>query len=105
GDPDPLAGEISVTDFNGMATLSGPGIRGPQTVSIVGDGFEYATVVDVNASEITLFLQPRTGAPPPPPNPGNAPCGDGILQFPQECDDGMQCDDGQACFEWTCGVN
>jgi hypothetical protein len=105
GTADPLAGEISVTNFFGQATLSGPGIRGPQTVSIVGDGYEYATVVDVNASEITLYLQPIGGTPQPPPPPANAPCGDGIIQFPQECDDGMQCDDGQACNEFTCGAN
>lgn len=66
---------VSKTNILGQCTLSGPDLVGPQTVSIVGDGWEYATLVDVNASEITVYLQPTSLAgnpgggqlPPPPP--------------------------------------
>jgi hypothetical protein len=65
----------AVTNIIGQATLSGPDVVGAQTVSVVGQGYEYASVVDVNASEITLYLQPLAlgppgnGQPPPPPPP------------------------------------
>ena len=66
---------IAKTDMLGQCTLSGPDLRGPQTVTVAGEGWEYATLVDVNASEITVYLQPTTlagnpgggSAPPPPP--------------------------------------
>lgn len=68
--------KLSLTNVLGQATLSGTDVVGPQTVSIVGDGYEYATLVDVNAAEITLYLQPLTappssgnGQPPPTPPP------------------------------------
>jgi hypothetical protein len=70
----PTAADITHFPF-GQATLSGPDIVGPQTVSIVGDGYEHSTLVDVNASEITLYLTPLGGGggggggggePPPP---------------------------------------
>lgn len=64
---------VTKTDLRGQATLSGPDLFGPQTVSITGDGFEYATVVDVNAQEITLYLFPLRGGPPAPPQPGPEP--------------------------------
>lgn len=65
---------LATTNMFGQATLSGPDVMGPQTVSVVGDGWEYATLIDVNATEITLYLQPLTMAPPtpgegPPPPP------------------------------------
>ena len=69
----PTAADI--TNLLGQATLSGPDIVGPQTVSIAGTGYEYSTLPDVNASEITLYLMPLaggppgTGTPPPPPPP------------------------------------
>jgi hypothetical protein len=56
----PTAADITHFPF-GQATLSGPDIFGPQTVSIVGDGYEYSSLVDVNASAITLYLQPLGG--------------------------------------------
>jgi hypothetical protein len=66
---------MQVTNIVGQATLSGPGVVGPQTVSVAGDGYEYASLIDVNASEVTLYLQPLSlapptpGPPPPPPPP------------------------------------
>ncbi len=64
---------LAKTNLFGQATLSGPDLFGPQTVSVTGDGYEYATVVDVNASEITLYLFPLGGGPPGPPGPGPPP--------------------------------
>jgi hypothetical protein len=51
--------------------LSGPDIVGAQTVTVAADGYETSTLVDVNASEITLYLTPIRGGPPGPP--GNPP--------------------------------
>lgn len=56
----------SVTNEFGQCTLSGPDVSGPQTISIAGDGWEYATFVDIDAAEITLYLQPIALASPPP---------------------------------------
>ena len=71
----PTAADITHFPF-GQATLSGPDIVGPQTISVVGDGYEHSTLVDVNASEVTLYLfpiggggPPGNGTPPPPPPP------------------------------------
>ena len=59
---------MAKTNILGQATLSGPEVYGPQTVSVVGENYEYATLVDVNASEVTVFLQPLNLVPPPPDN-------------------------------------
>ncbi len=70
----PTASDITHFPF-GQATLSGPDIVGPQTITIAGDGYERSTLVDVNASEVTLYLMPIAGGggggggggePPPP---------------------------------------
>ncbi len=70
----PTASDITHFPF-GQATLSGPDIYGPQTVTVVGDGYERSTLIDVNASEVTLYLMPISGGggggggggdPPPP---------------------------------------
>ena len=55
-----------VTDANGQVTLSGPGIRGPQTVTATAPSFSSALVEGIDAENVTLFLTP----PPPPPQPG-----------------------------------
>jgi len=62
----------TVTNIIGQATLSGPHIKGAQTITIMGDGYEYATLVDVDATEVTVFLQPLNlvaGPPGPGPEP------------------------------------
>lgn len=71
----PTAADITHFPF-GQATLSGPDIVGAQTVTVAADGYETSTLVDVNASEITLYLTPirgggppGNGTPPPPPPP------------------------------------
>jgi len=70
----PTAADI--THIFGQATLSGPDIVGAQTVTVAADGYETSTLVDVNATEITLYLfpiagggPPGNGTPPPPPPP------------------------------------
>jgi hypothetical protein len=67
---------VDITNPLGQATLSGPDIVGAQTITVAGDGHEYSTLVDVNASEITLYLMNLGGGggggggqPPPPPPP------------------------------------
>ncbi len=71
----PTAADITHFPF-GQATLSGPDIVGAQTVTVAADGYETSTLVDVNASEVTLYLfpiggggPPGNGTPPPPPPP------------------------------------
>jgi hypothetical protein len=67
--------ESGITNVFGQATISGPDIYGPQTVTVLGDCFSSATFVDVNATELTVFLfplcapPPQPGPPPPPPPP------------------------------------
>lgn len=55
-----------VTNEAGQVTLSGPGLTGRQTISASAVGFSSATVTDVNAENVVVFLQP----PPPDPSPG-----------------------------------
>lgn len=61
-----------LTNVFGQATISGPEIVGPQTVTVVGDCFASATFVDVNATELTVFLTPLCPEPGPP-GPGTPP--------------------------------
>lgn len=72
-DDTPVA--AGVTDLLGQATISGPEVVGPQTVSVGGYGYSQATFIDVDAAELSVFLfpligsppQPGSGPPPPPP--------------------------------------
>jgi len=45
------------TDGAGQVTLSGPSVRGPQTVTAAANGFTTATVREVNAENVTVFLR------------------------------------------------
>ncbi len=53
-----------VTNGSGQITLSGPGVMGPQTVTATAAGFSSATVREVDAQNITLFLSPLEDPPP-----------------------------------------
>jgi hypothetical protein len=71
----PTAADITHFPF-GQATLSGPDIVGAQTVTVAADGYETSSLIDVNATEVTLYLFPIAGGggggggtPPPPPPP------------------------------------
>lgn len=59
------------TDANGLVTLSGPDVYGVQTVTAVAAGYSSASIQNVNAENITLFLskppEPSSGNQPPPP--------------------------------------
>jgi hypothetical protein len=60
------------TDQNGMVTLSGPDVYGEQTVTATAPEYSSATVQDVNAENITIFLSPPPSQGPPPPGPPTA---------------------------------
>ncbi|MGM0556449.1 MAG: IPT/TIG domain-containing protein, partial [Myxococcota bacterium] len=60
------------TDQNGMVTLSGPDVYGEQTVTATAAEYSSATVQDVNAENITIFLSPPPSQGPPPPGPPTA---------------------------------
>ena len=57
----------------GQATLSGPDVHGPQTITVGGECWETGTVVDVNASEVTVYLQYICSAPPSSGGGGGGP--------------------------------
>lgn len=45
-----------ITDANGQVTLSGPDVRGPQTITATAAGYSTATVDTVDAENVTVFL-------------------------------------------------
>ena len=61
------------TDLNGLATLSGPDVYGPQTVTIAVKYCITETYIEVPAEDLTVYLTcsfpspPASGAPPPQP--------------------------------------
>lgn len=59
GDDVPTAADI--THEFGTATLSGPEIFGAQTVTVAADGYETASLIDVDAQEVTFRLRPLAG--------------------------------------------
>ncbi|MBI2372557.1 MAG: IPT/TIG domain-containing protein [Deltaproteobacteria bacterium] len=62
----------AVTDENGVATISWPELRGPQTVTVGRTGFEHATFAEVDNRNLSFFVSPYPASPPPDaPNP---PC-------------------------------
>ena len=64
---------VAVTNLMGQATLSGPDVHGPQTITVGGECWETGTVVDVNASEVTVYLQYICSAPPSSGGGGGGP--------------------------------
>ncbi len=62
----------AVTDENGLATISGPDIRGPQTVTVGQTGFEFVTYPEIDARNLTMY----SGAYPAsaPPDAPLSPC-------------------------------
>ena len=68
----------AVTDARGQATLSGPSLFGPQTVTVYKEGCDRArSLVDVDSADVTFWLgcmPPPSegeggGTPPPAPEP------------------------------------
>ena len=62
-----------ITGADGLATLSGPDVYGPQTVTIAAKYCTPETYVEVPAEDLTVYLScnypspPASGAPPPRP--------------------------------------
>jgi len=63
-----------LTNGNGQVTISDPGIVGRQTISVAATGYSSATVTNVDAENVVIFLEevvePDDGDPPdrdPPP--------------------------------------
>ncbi|MCB9734584.1 MAG: IPT/TIG domain-containing protein [Deltaproteobacteria bacterium] len=56
------------TNEDGQITFSGPDLLGDQMVSASKEGFASASVVEYNATNVTLFMTPTT-----PPSPGTPP--------------------------------
>ena len=48
----------ATTDDEGLATISGPTLRGAQTVTVGGRNAEFVTLVDVNTRNLTLISRP-----------------------------------------------
>ena len=57
---------VDRTDAMGLATLSGPDVMGPQTITVTASGHSSATVQQVDAENITVFLHPLDGDGDPP---------------------------------------
>lgn len=60
-----------VTDMNGLATISGPELRGAQTVTVGQNELEHVTFTEVNARNLTMFASafPRSAPPDAPISP------------------------------------
>ncbi len=57
GEPDnPFAGNYGFTDAQGTLTLAAPELVGPQTVTAGAEGYQYVSLVDVNADSLTVAL-------------------------------------------------
>lgn len=67
---DPATPYQGYTDGNGQITFSGPGLQGKQMISASKDGYESGSVVEFDATNVTVYLQPI-----PPPSPGAPPPG------------------------------
>jgi hypothetical protein len=55
----------AVTDENGLATVSGPDVNGPQTITAGATGVEFVTYTEVNARNVTMFAAPYPQSMPP----------------------------------------
>jgi hypothetical protein len=68
-----------VTDANGLATISSPEIRGAQTITAGKNSFEFATFMELDAKNLTMFVSAYPSSPspedpvPPCPMGGSAP--------------------------------
>ena len=51
--------QSGMTNQRGQITLSGPDVRGPQTITAVAKGYTSTTLREVDAENITLFLRKK----------------------------------------------
>ena len=68
---DPATPYQGYTNADGQITFSGPDVMGKQMVSASKEGYESASVVLFNATNVTVHITPT-----PPPSPGTPPPGD-----------------------------
>ena len=73
---DPATPFQGLTDARGQLTFSDPALVKAQTVTVFKDGYSSATVTQVNAENLTVFIsrtggpsEPSPSGPPPPPQP------------------------------------
>ena len=59
---DPLRARL--TDEDGLATISDPAIRGPETVTVGGTEVEFVTFASLNAKNLTVVASPFPQNPP-----------------------------------------
>ncbi|MGM0577237.1 MAG: IPT/TIG domain-containing protein [Myxococcota bacterium] len=70
---DPATPYQGYTNLEGQITFSGPDVGGEQMVSASKEGFASSSVVEYDASNITLYLSPSASGSGPPPTPPPAP--------------------------------
>ena len=67
---DPTTPYQGFTNADGQITFSGEDLSGKQMISVSKEGYESASVVMFDATNVTLHIKPI-----PPPSPGNPPPG------------------------------
>lgn len=67
---DPKTPYQGLTNSQGQVTFSGPDLQGEQMVSASKTGFSSSSVVEYNATNVTIYLNPIV-----PPSPGPPPSG------------------------------
>lgn len=67
---DPTTPHQGFTDAQGQITFSGADVLGVQMISASKEGYESASVIKFDATNVTIVLQPI-----PPPSPGSPPPG------------------------------
>lgn len=109
---DPTTPYQGFTNVDGQITFSGEGLSGKQMISVSKEGYESASVVLFDATNVTLHIHPT-----PPPTPGSPPPGvpqptvsghviglDKYVFVPQgNCDAVKKGGAGSACF--TCSAD
>ena len=60
------------TNEDGLVTLSGPDIKGAQTITAIAKNYSTTTVQQVDAENVTIFLSPAPSSGPPPQGPPTA---------------------------------
>ncbi len=99
---DPDTPHRGSTDLNGQVTLSGPGLRGPVTVTAAKLGYTAYSVVEFDAENVTVYLvrldPSQPGGPSPPiQTPDSQPItvsadfvGKYLMVPPGQCDENVK---------------
>lgn len=70
---DPTTPYQGFTNLQGQITFSGPDLAGDQMVTASKTGFASASVVEYDATNVTLYMTPTTPSSPGAPGPGVPP--------------------------------